>query len=815
MKTNPMKIKLTPAFWLAACTAWLMLPASSLAQVNLTDWLDNTGDGCLDWNAFQANGYNASVAGITNPTTTNAYSANLPIYPNVYSFAPNVVPGYPQSLEINEAGYDGGNLVLNLSFAQWQEFAANNQLSFTYSAPPWTAGGYSQLVGVTINCNGSLGYYGVPWNVNYWSVSGATNNDYSGNQPNFYFYNGSPLQSQTVTLNYSTLLPQITNNGYGYLQIIFQNNNGGGAPSYWYMNNVTLSDFANQSVYTVDDFSTNGVLSENPTNDDYFATDEPYNQGDISSVWSLWFGNGLTGVSWDPNVNVSGTTNANGAMALSFTWNGPAIDGYQQWLVWQGNGTCYTFVPGGTVGIGYPQYTNLECDVMFDASSAGTTNNAGVLGVIRMGIRAFGAYGQDWIPSSYTTISDTNWHHINAQLPNNNSDYTDIGAVIIGEDVTAYVGGGGLTGNQLLYVDNIRFTGPLVAPAIPPPTLGIPQPANPGLRIFAASSVNTYDREMLYTVDQNQSWVDAGAHYPVKYSFSLLEPINPNIGQTMLELIAPPTTPTTYGEYADYSGPTTLWLQLNPMANGQVVAQVQWKTNAPGSNPGNPGNPYGQALAFTNSTSVGTWSLVFTGPTTGYVGAPGQVILGSTNFTIADGTVTTDFGDPGLFVGFGLQPNSTAGEGQYEDWGMISVTGVVDGNEFEDFTKEGSDISGNVTPSGLFNNSMSAAPAGTIIQETNDAWWVNWTQPAANFTLATSTNLLHPNWINPAYYGGYIDDVAPRVLPLAAPFVNKFWVLVPYDDLPTANGQPNPTPPQHGALSPKAFFLVSTNVASP
>ena len=121
---------------------------------------------------------------------------------------------------------------------------------------------------------------------------------------------------------------------------------------------------------------------------------------------------------------------------------------------------------------------------MFDASSAGTTNNAGVLGVIRLGVRGFNAFGQDWINASYTTISDTNWHHINAPLTSANPDYANLGSVIIGEDVNAYVGGGGLTGNQILYVDNIKFTGPLVAPVVPPPTVGSPAEGITGAEDF-------------------------------------------------------------------------------------------------------------------------------------------------------------------------------------------------------------------------------------------------------------------------------------------------------------------------------------------
>lgn len=813
MKTSPMKVKCTAAFWVAACAAWLMVPAVSHAQVVLASWQNDTGDGCIDWPAFSANGYNASVAGITSTVTTNQYSDDLPIYPNIYSFAQNAVPGYAQSLQITESGYVA-NLTLNLTGPQQQAFATNNLLSFTFSVPAGTySGGYSQIPQIILNCNGAWGYAAIPYsNTNLWSATGNTANDQLGTasfMPNYYFANGAnPEQSQTVTLNYASLLPQITNNGPGYLQIIFYSNNGGGAPGSFYMNDVTLSQTPTQIFYTVDDFSTNGVGPENPTNDDWFATAYSYADGEIGNVWSEWFGNGGLGITFDPNVNVSGNTNANGAMALSFTWDA-ATDGYQQWLIWHGNGATYVPVPGGsgTVGIGYPQYTNFECDVMFDPSSAATTNANGVLGVIRLGIRGNGAFGQDWINGSYTTISDTNWHHINAALNGLNPDFANIADGLIGEDVTSSVGGGGLTGNQILYVDNIRFTGPAAVPVVPPPILGAPQKASPGLRIFAGSTVNTYDRELLYTVDQNQSWVDPGATFPVQYSFSLQD-YNPNIEQTMVELMGGGTSPTSYGEYADYSGPTTFWMQLNPVGNGQVMASVQWKTNDPGA------NPNVTATVFTNSTAVGVWSLVFTGPTNGYVVAPGHVIVGSTSFTIADGTVATDFQDP-VFVAFGLQPNTTAGEGAYEDWGMISVTGVVDGNEFEDFTKAGSDIAGNLTPSGEFNNSISALPGSTIIQTTNDAWWVNWSQPASGFTLASTTNLTSKIWINPGWYSGYSDTNAPRVMPLTTPFASKYWVLLPQDDLPTANGSQNQSPPAAGPSAPDAFFLLSTNVVSP
>src|SRR6185369_6247291 len=145
---------------------------------------------------------------------------------------------------------------------------------------------------------------------------------------------------------------------------------------------------------------------------------------------------------------------------------------------------------------------------------------------------------------------------------------------------------------------------------------------------------------------------------------------------------------------------------------------------------------------------------------TGYVIAPGSVISGSTNFTLTDPNAATDFANP-LQAVFGLQPNTEAGQGQFIDYGMIKITGVAGTNEFEDFTTSGSDIVANLTPSGLFNNSASFLAASTVIVTTNDSSWFNWTIPAVGFQLATTTNLTHPNWINPGYYSQYTDTNAP------------------------------------------------------
>ncbi len=767
-----------------------MIPAASLAQTVIGSWLSApippTPANDEGWQRGQGGfGPNGSIFASSNS-------------PAIFDLKTNVAAGYPQSLVIHETGFGNARLFIQFSAAQIQAWTNQSKLNFTFSCDSSTnsgsTAGFIQMV--QFQCNSSGGGFQGPSvsTAGGFSETGSTNDNSSG-QPKFFFSPTSAARSQVVTWDYSSLKPAIIGSSFAQFVFIFQV--GGGAPTNVYINNVTLSGTPTQITYIVDDFATNGVQSTNPTNDDWAVTSQSYADSDIPPVWGNWFGGGFTSLAYAPNVDADNNTNS-GSMAVTLTWAGS-----DQFVVYQGfSQTTFVPAPGDTASIGYPQYTNLECDVKFDPSSASVTNATGILGVIRMGVRPI-AGGQSWAPqNNYVTITDTNWHHVTCPLTSNPLLAAGaIAGVLIGEDVGGYVPGG-LVGSQILYVDNIRFTGPLTAIVIPPPTLLAPVAAKPGLRIFAGSTANTFDRQQVFTVGTTNSWI--GGTYPVKYSYSL-QSYNPNINQVHLEL----TPGGTVGQYTDYAGPNLLWMVLAPgPANGQVVCNVQWKTNAPNSNPSH------TELSFTNSTALGTWTLVFTSDSTGYVVAPGSVISGSTNFTITDTSVATDFADP-LQAVFGLQPNTSAGQGQFIDYGMIKITGVAGGDEFEDFTTLGSDIVANLTPSGQFNNSASFLTASTIIVTTNDAWWVSWTQPANGATLTTSTNLAHPNWINPGWYSGYTDTNAPRVMPFLQPFGPRFWVLLPKDSVPTANGLQNPTPPAAGLPAPTAFFGLSTNTVSP
>ena len=196
----------------------LAFPVSGGAATVIGSWQTSSDDGWIDW-------ANQSV-GLFDPSNAGKYS-----------LAVGAVPGYAQSLKISQAGYQQ-NLAIKLqNNGHVSDFMNNNLLSFTFSVPAGTGGGYSQLFELAINAQ-TYGFSSQPFNAN-WSSTGDNGNNL-GTQPNFYFWDGSPVQSQRVTLDYSSILPSFPVNPV-WVEFIFSFNNGGGAPAEYYINDVTLS----------------------------------------------------------------------------------------------------------------------------------------------------------------------------------------------------------------------------------------------------------------------------------------------------------------------------------------------------------------------------------------------------------------------------------------------------------------------------------------------------------------------------------------------------------------------------------------------
>lgn len=735
-------------------------------------------------------------AGWSDPNTGDAITSDTNM-----TFVSAGVSNHFYSLQVSgtAGSFGSDSLKLNFSPAQIAAFNTNSWLTFVISVPAWTNGGFSQIYNLAFNAP----VYG--YNNHSWATMvaiGSTNNNSSGNGPNFYFFNGVPMRTQTVSVNYSDITNAIIAGGEGFLQMTFQGNQGGGAPAYFYMNDVALSTNAlpslpiENTVY-VDQF--------NPTNNPYAGTNIYADTGDdeITNVYNLWTGYGgnvavgTTNITWDSTEDANGAS-FSGALKIVADWTGTG----SQYVLWdRGPNNTFALNPAITNGNGL---LTLQFDIKYDPSSPTVVNGSGANAVTNYGHFEIGVVPPYSLATDLGTfdynVTNTGWVHVTIPLnATQNANLQNVTGLFLKQYGNFYQP---LIGTTTLWIDNLAFTITNTVPPVPPPTMAI-QKAQPALRIYAGDPNNIFSREEVTSTGQGESWI--GTSYPVTYSFTLLS-YPSNIAQTHIFLLpvnalTTGSTPWSYNG-VDYSfASNAVWLALNPGPTaGTVIANVEWKTNLPNANPNQ------IALTFTNPTVLGKWTLQFNDASDGAVISPDGA---SHPFTIQDPNIMTDFTNP-LVSYFGLQPNGTAGEGQYEDWASISVSNVSDGSFSEDFTHEGSDFSGTplTSPSGFFRSDISVTPAGVIILRTNlDQYWVNWTLPAPNFTLGTSSTLLTNQWINPAYYSGYNDQNNPRGNP--SQFGQKMWTLLPTDDLPTVDGIPGSAPAQ------AAFFLVGTNIVSP
>ncbi|MGH7978286.1 MAG: hypothetical protein ACREE6_02845, partial [Limisphaerales bacterium] len=209
------------------------------------------------------------------------------------------------------------------------------------------------------------------------------------------------------------------------------------------------------------------------------------------------------------------------------------------------------------------------------------------------------------------------------------------------------------------------------------------------------------------------------------------------------------------------------------------------------------------------------WTWTFTGPNSGTVTPPGGPAW---PFTITNGTVSTDFANTCAAV-FGLQPNSTAGEGLWEDWGSVAISGTAGGDVTDNWVQQTQDFSGGISPDGNFSAQGSANPQEIIVTRNGlDAYWFSWPNTApSTFGVVVTTNLLSgppSTWIDPPYYSGNSDFTPPRA-DASVLLGTKYWTLMPYDDLPTVNGDAQPSPPAITVpLAPNAYWIGTPNYNS-
>jgi hypothetical protein len=218
MKTNVIMKKLRRTVTIIAAVSGLAV--ATQAQVTIGSWQDYTDNGWIDW----GNGQSITSAANLAPAGS-------------YSFQDGVVPGYDTSLRVERSGWSQ-SLAIKLEYTpgDMAAFMNNNQLTFTFSVNAGAAtSGWDQINSLVINAPG-WGFNQVPW-ADFTATGDQAAN---GAMPNFYFWGQGGELSQTVTVDYSSILPLISANP-GYIELIFTTNNGGGAPDYLDFNNVVLS----------------------------------------------------------------------------------------------------------------------------------------------------------------------------------------------------------------------------------------------------------------------------------------------------------------------------------------------------------------------------------------------------------------------------------------------------------------------------------------------------------------------------------------------------------------------------------------------
>jgi hypothetical protein len=362
---------------------------------------------------------------------------------------------------------------------------------------------------------------------------------------------------------------------------------------------------------------------------------------------------------------------------------------------------------------------------------------------MRWGSRSPG-FAQDWI--YYFAISatngagqpNTNWTHISIDLRQVAQNFSDLSGglvdMLFGMDAGSY-GNNPLGGSQsqTLWIDNIKLTGAIPHPA--PPTMSIVKATPPALWMFGGSG--QYGRSQVALRDTSATWVNST--FPVTYAFTILDnATSPGALQTGIQFIGGNPGDQSF---QDYGANNVLWLRIvsGTGTNTSAVADVSWKTNAPGSNP----DQHNVALRITNSVLAGTWTLTFLDNLNGTLTAPGAAPV---PFSIAmdDIDVQALFNAP-IQVRFGHENfGNPANGGVPHYWANILVTNVASGQTlYEDFTKEGT----NQLDSTIWNLNTSDGVGVVNLVPTNAPYWIKWTLPDSGFTLINGPSLSSiSNW---------------------------------------------------------------------
>jgi len=373
------------------------------------------------------------------------------------------------------------------------------------------------------------------------------------------------------------------------------------------------------------------------------------------------------------------------------------------------------------------KYTNFSFDIKVDPSTAPSI--AGDYGPLEVGLLTKAA---DWgtiLLGNYTIpLSATNWTHV--VLP------IDPTAANIDKVVGTFFkmwSNGRFTNTLIFNLDNV-YIEPGAFPPPPPPTLTL-EKSKPGLNLIS-SSPGQYDRQSIYTLDPNYSWVNATG--PVSYSVTIKDYPGNNYPNFQTHIFLAPQASIPYGpgdSAVDWNSTNLVFVQIQNHADGTASATFMYKTNVTSSTDRWDGQIFGSnRLATVQSTNIrGNWSVTFNNNTNVQMTSPDGSV---TNFTFPAASADL-FAGP-LYAWVGAQANTSANIGQSAVLGRVHISGGVS-----------PEIDDNFATGPLDNTKwgLSAADStGIQVVTPETPFWLNWTLPDVGYTLQMTPQLNPATW---------------------------------------------------------------------
>jgi len=507
-------------------------------------------------------------------------------------------------------------------------------------------------------------------------------------------------------------IPATASSGGDIMQFMIQFTSSGQGYSgnvYYYLDNVTITPTANPNLI----FAFNSSAWE---------ASEGGNWGTTATVgWNQ----SLDATYVNPVTHASSTITPPGAMQIN--WN----ENYNGAIQMTGGGLDWN--------------PSLWTYLSFDLYIEGTTGGSG-LGGFQFFVEN-DSYSPQWIGAyNFSPSMVGTWTHYD--IP--------IGSVSGLTDSPGWVwqstGGSDGGGNYVTFdIDNIQVWSPVAAPQI----TGIkPNTLSGGVQMMVDGAGDQYDRNSLcfpsQTGDVDYFWLgNNGADYSMTLANFPSPAAAPGFEAHIFVANEDTCANAGYNETAgsvDWNANDLLVFRVENGASGGVLANVEWKTNAPASNATTGVNGNVQQFIYNNLTSAnGKWDLVFTSDTTAEIIKDGTVM--TANVTMPNFAADNNYID-------NFQPSSSIIQ-----WGVFKNDGAnsgINNNDSYVLTAASVALNANATPNVLLTDNFSGPgltannawrvssseyiswlPSGT-------AYWLTWTLPDGGFTVQSSASLLGP-----------------------------------------------------------------------